>query len=213
MNRFERNVTSQAGEDGVLEHILSVILPGTKVAVEFGARDGKSLSNTWRLEHQAGWRRWLFDVEPGGNPQVCKVLLTVGNINEEFDKAGVPPTIDVLSIDVDGNDLWLWRAISRRARVVVIEYNASVRPGSALSIEYNPDHHWDGTSYFGASPLALWKVGQQKGMRLVHMTMLNMFFVDEDDAEAGRIPAISPTWGQCFHHRHHSPGRPWVEVQ
>ena len=210
MKRFERNVTSQTGEDGVLEHILSVILPGTKVAVEFGARDGKSLSNTWRLEHQAGWRRWLFDVEPGGNPQVHKALLTAENINEVFDRAGVPQVIDVLSIDVDGNDLWLWRALRRRARVVVIEYNAAIKPGRCISIAYNPAHRWDGTTYHGASLSALCVVGREKGMRLVHATALNGFFVLEQEASA--LPRAHARWTKRRGHRKCSPLLPWVEV-
>jgi hypothetical protein len=210
MKEFERNVTSQSGEDGVLEHILAVIGAGGRAAVEFGAMDGVALSNTWRLEHEAGWRRWLFDGDPRGNEQVRPVFLTVENINDEFDAAGVHAAIDVLSIDVDGNDLWLWKALSRSARVVVIEYNPAVRAGQALAMQYNPDHRWDNTTYYGASLLALWVVGRAKGMRLVHKTGLNAFFVAED--EAGAFPAVEPTWKQRYDHRACSKRLPWTPV-
>jgi len=210
MKRYERNVTSQSGEDGVLEHILGVIGDGGKAAVEFGSKDGVALSNTYRLERDAGWRRWLFDGDSGGNPLVHQVYLTAENINEAFDKAGVPEVVDVLSIDVDGNDLWLWRALSRRARVVVIEYNAAIQPGQNISIQYNPNHRWDGSTYHGASLGALWIVGRQKGMRLVHATPLNAFFVAE--AEAGAFPAIAPVWKRNCGHRPCAKTLPWVEV-
>jgi hypothetical protein len=211
MKRYERNVTSQTGEDGVIEHILSVIGQGGKAAVEFGAMDGKALSNTYRLEHEMGWRRWLFDGDPRGSAQVNKGILTAENINTIFDSVGVPEEIDVLSIDVDGNDLWLWRSLKRSTRVVVIEYNPAIAPGRNLAIQYNPNHAWDGTTYYGASLGALWVVGREKGMRLVHATPLNAVFVAE--AEASAFPAIDPTWKRRVDHKSCSEFLPWVEVR
>lgn len=210
MKRYERNVTSQSGEDGVLERILSVIGHGGKAAVEFGSKDGVALSNTWRLEHEEGWRRWLFDGDASGNANVHEVYLTVDNINLVFDDSGVPEKIDVLSIDVDGNDLWLWRALSRPARVVVIEYNPAIRPGRNLAIQYNPSHRWDGSTYYGASLGALWVVGRQRGMRLVHVTPLNAFFVLDEEASA--FPAVPPVWKERYDHRACAKTLPWVEI-
>jgi hypothetical protein len=58
----------------------------------------------------------------------------------------------VLSIDIDGNDYWIWEAINCvKARVVVIEYNAKFPPDFEWVMPYNPDHIWDGSDNYGAS--------------------------------------------------------------
>ncbi len=212
LTQWEKNITSQTGEDGVIEHILSITGEGAKVAVEFGAADGKWLSNTWSLENLKGWRRWLFEGSAGA-PSITQAYLTVENINEEFDKAGVPEVIDVLSVDVDGNDLWLWHALKRRARLVVIEYNVNVMPPQAVSIQYNPDHVWDHTSYFGATLSALDIVGRSKGLRLVHTTTNNAFFLNEKDAELASLPEIEPEWTAQVMHPPDRSTRPWVIIE
>ena len=208
---MERNVTSQNGEDGVIEYILSAIGEGNKVTVEFGAADGKWLSNTWSLENLKGWRRWLFEGASSA-PGVTQAYLTVENINEEFDKAGVPEDIDVLSIDVDGNDLWLWKALKRRARLVVIEYNGNIPPPQAVAIQYNPDHRWDQTSYFGATLSALDIVARSKGLRLVHTTLCNAFFLSEEEAKKAGMRRLPPLWEAKAIHTPDQSIRPWVVI-
>ena len=87
------------------------------------------------------------------------------------------------SIDVDGIDLGIWRALSiARPRLVVIEYNAALDPAAALVQPLEPPREWDGTDFFGASLGALRRVGREKGYRLVHtdVTGVNAFFVRED---------------------------------
>lgn len=209
--RYERNETSQTGEDGVIAHILSLIGDGNKVAVEFGAADGQWYSNTYALE-QRGWTRYLFDGDPRSSAKVRKCLLTVESINEEFDAAGVPDVIDVLSVDVDGNDFWLWKALRRPARVTLVEYNASLPSGEAFAIEYNPSHAWDGTNYFGASLYALYLLGRSKGLRLVHVTKLNAVFVVGEEAEQVGLAEASPHHTVQYYHSISTQDRPWVRV-
>jgi hypothetical protein len=210
---WERNITSQFGEDGVIAYILSVIGEGTKTAVEFGAADGEWWSNTWVLEHIKNWRRWLFEGSDSCAPGITQAYLTVENINEEFDRAGVPAVIDVLSIDVDGNDLWLWKALNRRARLVVIEYNANIPPPQAVAIQYNPDHRWDETSYFGATLTALNIVACSKGLRLIHTTLTNAFFLNEEEAERADMPRLPPVWTAKTLHNVDCSDRPWVIIE
>ncbi len=80
--------------------------------------------------------------------------------------------VDLLSIDIDGNDYWLWKAISSvSARVVAIEYNATFRPPISLVQEYRPDAQWNGTNFFGASLSALQDLGEaKKAMRSSALT-------------------------------------------
>jgi hypothetical protein len=101
----------------------------------------------------------------------------------------VPEDLDVLSIDVDGSDYWIWEAIADyRPRVVVIEYNSVLDPQRKL---VQPREHgsWDGTDYYGASLGAIRALGETKGYRLVHteLTGNNAFLVSAELAE-GRFP-------------------------
>ena len=91
--------------------------------------------------------------------------------------------VDLLSIDIDMNDYWVWEGLEViRPRVVVIEYNALIRPPIAKVVPYNPTISWSGGSYFGASLCALQSLGERKGYCLVgcNLTGVNAFFVRRD---------------------------------
>ena len=94
--------------------------------------------------------------------------VTAENIENLFRKYNVPEIFDLLSIDIDYNDYWIWNAIENyEPRVVVIEFNSSIPPSESRVVPYNPDARWDGTNYFGASLLALKKLGDKKGYKLL----------------------------------------------
>jgi hypothetical protein len=116
--------------------------------------------------------------------------VTPANIDALLRDGGIPEELDVLSIDVDGIDLWIWNAVSAvRARLVVIEYNAHLDPAARLTQPEEPAMAWDGTDYFGASLGALRTVAARRGYRLVHTDLagVNAFFVRAD--LAGPFPA------------------------
>jgi hypothetical protein len=109
--------------------------------------------------------------------------VTPGNVQRVFEGAGVPPEPDVLSIDVDGADYWIWEAITAfRPRVVVIEYNSALDPRRRLVQPSEQLRQWDGSEFFGASLGALRSLGESKGYRLVHTELsgVNAFFVRAD---------------------------------
>ena len=117
-------------------------------------------------------------------------IVTPENVEQLFAQGEVPPEPDVLSIDVDGEDYWIWDSIEAyRPRVVVIEYNSALDPRRRLVQPNEPEWRWDGSDYFGASLGALQTLGEHKGYRLVHTDLcgLNAFFVREDLAR-GAFP-------------------------
>jgi hypothetical protein len=192
----ELRVSSQNGEDGVLAEILR--RTGTAARpyfVEFGTESG-SQANCVFLADARGWDGLFIEGSPehharlaakyAPNPRVRTVNAMVfpENVEALFADASVPDEPDVLSIDVDGQDWWIWRALERyRPRVLVIEYNAGI-PHDALLAE--PHGHVSQvrgfTGYFGASIGAMEALGRAKGYRLVHteLTGANAFFVRDD---------------------------------
>jgi hypothetical protein len=199
----ERKVYSQNGEDGVLDAIFARLGTTNKYFVEFGCGDATECNAAYLLER--GWTGLLMDTsEECNNPKarIHQEFITAENINALFQKYGVPRQFDLLSIDIDGNDFWVWRAITARPRVVVIEYNAHVPPDVRVAIVYNPAFNSsrndcsggsfnNGSDYFGASLLAMKELGQQKGYTLVYCERagVNAFFVADEVLPPGYQPA------------------------
>jgi hypothetical protein len=192
---------AQHGEDRILDRILRRIGPGSRVAVEFGAGDGVTRSNTARLRDR-GWRVVQFDRAPG-SALVTEAVLTRANINTL-----VPADVDVLSIDVDGNDLWLWEALTARPRIVVIEYNQKWSADLSLTVPYVADRQWDSTDYYGASVGALYKLARRKGYRLAKFTRSNLIFVQRAYWSGGYRPFHVPV--PRLGKPPDPQGRPWV---
>ncbi|MDR0675911.1 MAG: hypothetical protein LBF97_02590, partial [Elusimicrobiota bacterium] len=109
--------------------------------------------------------------------------LNINNIETIFEKNSIPIEFDLLSIDVDFNDYYLWEAINLyKPRVVIIEYNSSLGQHNTLVVPYKRDKVWDGTGYFGSSLKALENLGIKKGYSLVGCNSIgsNAFFVRSD---------------------------------
>ncbi len=91
--------------------------------------------------------------------------------------------IDLISIDVDGNDIYLLEALNVvNPRVIVIEYNAKFPPPLSIAQAYNATHRWRGGDYVGASLAAITKIAERKGYALVGCGVMgvNAFFVRQD---------------------------------
>lgn len=130
--------------------------------------------------------------------------VTAENIQDLFRKYNVPKNFDLLSIDIDYNDYWVWKSITDYSpRVVVIEYNSSIPPTESKVVPYDPDAQWDGTNYFGASLLALKNLGLTKGYTLIGCESrgVNAFFCKSDLVKGFTIKGIQelyrpPKYGQ-----------------
>ncbi len=231
LTRYELGVYSQNGEDGVLAEILRRVGPGGREFVDFGAQRGLE-GNCVALADVFGWQglfmegdedsaaglAWKYrDNDRVRTPQA---RVTAENVDELFAAGGVSAEPDVLSIDVDGNDLWIWRALTHaRARVVVIEYNAHLDHRRALVQPYDPDHEWAGTDWFGASLGAIELVAGQLGYRLVHTELagVNAFLVRDDlahhFADVEHVPRRAPNYdGHGGGHPPHPGGGHYVEL-
>lgn len=217
LRSYEARVYSESGEDGVIQRIFECIGATNRFCVELGALDGFDRSNTAHLRVDCGWRGLLVDARGDGR-QVVRAFVTAENANALLARHGVPRSFDLLSIDVDGNDYWIWRALDGYApRVVVIEYNIFFALDAPRTIPYRPDRVWDETAYHGASLAALRKLGRAKGYALVHTDSWspNAFFVRRDALPADFVePPIERVaqWA-CYDAPPDSAAdRPWVSV-
>ena len=197
LNEFK--IFSQTGEDGIINYIFSKIGIKDKTFVEFGIQDGKEC-NTANLSLNFGWSGLLIEGDKNfaekakeyysGKPvKVVNAFITKDNINKIFLDNSIRGEIDLLCIDIDGNDYWVWKEInSIKPRVVVVEYNSAfgIKP---VTIKYRPDFerlkkHKSGL-YFGASLSALAKLGKERGYILAGCCSsgFNAFFIRKDIAK------------------------------
>lgn len=191
-------VYSQNDEDGIIEEIFNRIGTTNKVFIEFGVQNGLECNSHYLLFK--GWRGLWIDgghdeeiqekfapVIANGQLKFLQAFITRENINELFIAGGVTGEIDLLSIDIDGNDYYVWEAINVvKPRVVVIEYRAFIPPNCEWKQAYNKRHVWDGVSdWQGASLKAYELLGRRLGYHLVgtSLTGVNAFFVRKDLAK------------------------------
>jgi hypothetical protein len=217
LEHFGRKIYSQAEEDGILEEIFRrlAITRDSGKFIEFGASNGLQFSNTLYLLYRGFSGLWIEWSEPhvdairsrfqlplaSGQLRLARALVTAENINDLLlENLGDQREVALLSIDIDGNDFWVWKAITSIApAVVVIEYNGKFPPPLSIAQEYRPNHVWNFTDYSGASLEALARLGRQKGYQLVgcNITGVNAFFVRED-LVAGHFP-YSRTATNLYH--------------
>ena len=185
----ESFMLAQEGEDGILSQALSLLPDRNQWCIEFGAWDGKHLSNTYDLVDRQGYRAVLIEADPVKYRELCStyphkdraILIDryVGwgsddNLNRLLEPHPAPRDPDLLSIDVDGNDFHIWRALKGglKPKLVVIEYNPTTANGVVFAQPAAPEYNQ------GSSSAALVRLGKELGYELIATTSLNLVFVD-----------------------------------
>jgi len=190
MKQYSRIVTSQWGEDGILEKIFTLIPSEPRVAVEFGAWDGKYLSNIYNLVINQGWTGVYIEGDEGKFNELKKnyekisnvvsIHATVGTSGEQsldaiLTRAKIPADFSLLSVDVDGNDYHIWDSLKAfRPKVCIVEFNPSI-PGDIDFIQPN-----DPKLSQGSSIKSIVELGKAKGYELVAATVANAIFVTKE---------------------------------
>jgi hypothetical protein len=187
---------SQFEEDGILLYIFSLVPPVNRTCVEICAGDGRQC-NTANLIINHGWWGHLFDGDERNvtegraffarhkdtflhPPRFTKAWITAEHVNDLVAQSGARGPVDLLSLDIDGMDYWIWKAITViEPQVVVCETHNPIPPDLALTVPYDPQFACQSENYRGASLAAMCKLGREKGYRLVgaHRFGFNAFFL------------------------------------
>lgn len=222
-------VFSQSDEDGRLLYIFSKIGMKSRKCVEIACGNGKEcISANLIVNH--GWEGLLIDGSERNiaeasafyegcaatyvwPPVVRQAFITAENVNDLIGSNGYEGEIDLLTVDIDGMDYWIWKAITViQPRVVVVEYVGWLGPDRACTIPYDPAfdaYRYSTTNgaadYAGASLAAMVKLGRAKGYRLIGFNRhnFNAFFIRQDITHADLPEVVS---GTGFLH-------PWVTRQ
>ena len=181
---WKSDVTSQFGEDGMVAKLNEWLGLKTGTCMEFGAWDGIHFSNTCSLWRDGGWGAVLIesDVDRAGAlkqlAQKYSGLVTAvhGRVGLE---AGTRPEdhvkdVDLVSIDVDGNDLHIFESTALRPKLFIVEFNPTVPKDLDIYAPYSRDN------YFGCGLKSLLRVAEGKGYEYIGSTETNGFFLRGD---------------------------------
>jgi hypothetical protein len=197
----EFRVFSQWGEDGIIQYLLSRVPVADITFVELGVEDYRE-SNTRFLLMNNNWRGLIVDRNAQGlnalrsrelfwrySLTATCAFITRDNVNQVIEEAGVRGDIGLLSVDVDGNDYWIWKALTVISpRIVIVEYNSLFGSRSAVTIPYSESFSRTtahaSNLYWGASLAAMCRLAGEKGYVFAgsNSAGCNAFFVRRDVA-------------------------------
>lgn len=199
LSEYEFRVFSQWGEDGIIQFLLRNVKISRKIFVEFGVQNYTE-SNTRFLLINNNWVGLVIDGNAENiscikkdqiywqhNLKAVNAFITKNNINQLLTENGIEGEIGLLSIDIDGNDYWVWQAINTiNPAIVIIEYNFRFGKTRAVTVPYHEnfirsDAHYS-MIYYGASLKALYLLAQQKGYAFIgcNSSGNDAFFVRRD---------------------------------
>lgn len=206
-------VFSQWDEDGIIAYLLNQLPPVPRTFIEFGVGDYRE-SNTRFLIRQGDWDGVIIEADPAFCERIqileemwrydlrlVEAFISAESIDDLIESAGCNGEIALLSIDLDGNDYWIWKALTVvTPAIVVIEFNGRFGDERRVSIPYNPSFrrtsaHPSGI-YYGASLPAMVSLGREKGYDYVgsNTADTNAFFV-RSDLRPSHIPVLSAKEG------------------
>ena len=191
LNNFSKKIYSQFGEDGILLEILNRLKNKNldKWCVEFGAKDGISYSNTYNLIKHYNYNAVLIEGDKKyfkklskNLPQknIIKINKFVNfsgpnNLDEILGSTVIPENFDILSIDIDGCDFYIFESLIKyKPKIVCIEFNHLI-PNSVEFVQKK-----DFKIKQGSSAKSLIKLAGKKDYKLVGSSFSNLFFIDKE---------------------------------
>ena len=216
---FEKKIYSQLADDGVIEKVSENlgIVKGT--FFEFGIGPvwqrpiEEGLEGNFVLLRERGWTGVFLDgSEYPHQYGVRREIITPLNINTLYRKHALPDDLDFMSIDVDGQEFWIWMALQYRPKVVILEYNGGLGPEASVTIQFDVEYVWDGTRYHGSSLRALDKLARSKFYTLVYANGVNAMFIRDDLVSNREDFLFDHIFHDCASHSEDTKLRAFVKV-
>jgi hypothetical protein len=207
MHVHEGHISSQNGEDGIIWWLFDKVGRQNRNAIEIGYSESGG-NNVDLMVQREGWSSLVIDKQfnypfiPKKNQIAISAEVTAENVNELLTREGWNGDVDLFSLDVDGNDYWIWKALTIKPRVVIVEYNASFGPNNSITAKYNPDFKRVHPYYHGASLKALTKLAAEKGYSLIGCDSCgcNAFYVRNDLVTVDLPkPTVERAYVPCIH--------------
>jgi len=213
LKEAEFKVFSQWGDDGIIQYLINKIPIINHTFVEFGVEDYTE-SNTRYLLMNDNWSGLVID---GSYSNICNIkssyyywmhdlmavhsFIDVDNINDTLLDNGFKGDIGILSIDIDGNDYWVWKAISAVSpSIVICEFNSVFGDHHSVTVPYNPSfqrtkEHYSNL-YFGASLPALIELASEKGYSFIgaNSNSVNAYFIKSDLVQFINIDSLDSSF-------------------
>ena len=194
INENEFKITSQNNEDGIIEYIFETISNNKHfVEIGFEFHEFNSLNlikKNWggrlidfNTDEVLALKSSLFFYHRDANVDILNERITTDNINELVFYKNYTKEIDFFSLDIDGNDYWVLKAMDvSRIKIICCEYNHWLGSNLKLSMKYNPNFNFVDNGIFGASLLAYTEMLSKKGFTLiaVESSGTNAFFVNNN---------------------------------
>ncbi|RAJ97702.1 hypothetical protein LX87_02605 [Larkinella arboricola] len=211
----EYKVFSQYGDDGIIQYLIKKAVIRSQSFVEFGVETYVE-ANTRFLLINNNWKGLVMDGSQQNIDYIQsdpffwqyhliakQTFITAENINSLLTESGFSGPLGLLSIDIDGNDYWVWKAIQAAdPDIVVAEYNSLFGAERAITVPYKPDFvrskaHYSHL-YFGTSLVALCDLATEKGYSFVgcNSTGLNAYFVKT--SQLGTLKPLTAAEGYVY---------------
>ena len=209
LSEVEFKIFSQFGDDGIIQYLVHSLGLSKSTFIEFGVEDYSESNTRFLLQHN-NWKGLVLDGSEKNISHIRKqgyfwrhdltavaAFINKDNINDLFVKNGFKGEIGLLSIDIDGNDYWVWEKVEAVSpALVVIEYNSIFGAEAAVTVPYDPAFirskaHYS-CLYWGASVAALKQLGEKKGYLFAGRNSAgnNAYFIKKDKMGGLRLPTL-----------------------
>jgi hypothetical protein len=189
---YRKNITSHHGENGMILTLIDKLNLKNGLALEVGAYDGVVRSNICPLRDME-WNLLYIEGDNDNYKQLKENMINYSNVicecsfinliegtrlDDIIRKHWSDKEVDIISLDIDGNDYWIWESMEINPRLMIIEFNRDL--GESVAMKYKEGFKYVGGKVWGSSALALTKLAKKKGYDLIGIRKDTLFFIKKE---------------------------------